>query len=91
MAAREGGIKPRYLPFGAYIMQKFGLSQKTIRKYLTPGPGGGIGIGPDVLSAYAYPFDQDLTTLHKGISHGAVTGPVVFAHLGHDLVRRQPA
>src|SRR6185437_2546929 len=24
------------------------------------------------------------------ISHAAVTGPVVFAHLGHDLVRREP-
>ena len=63
------GQKPHELDsitMEAYMMKEFGLSQETIRKYLTPGPGDGIGIGPDVLSAYAYPFGQDLTTLHKG-------------------------
>ncbi len=48
-----------------YMMQKFGLSRETIRKFLIPGPGDGYGIGPDVLSAYAYPFGDDPTTVRK--------------------------
>ena len=48
-----------------YMMQKFGISQETIRKFLIPGPGDGYGIGPDVLSAYAYPFGDDPTTVRK--------------------------
>ena len=39
-----------------HMMQKLGLSQETIRKCLIPGPGDGFGIGPDVLSAYAFGF-----------------------------------
>ncbi len=42
-----------------YMMQRFGLSQQTIRKFLMPGPGDGFGIGPDALSAYAFGFDGD--------------------------------
>ena len=42
-----------------YMMQKFGISQETIRKFLMPGPGDGFGIGPDVLSAYAFGFGGD--------------------------------
>jgi spermidine dehydrogenase len=37
-----------------YMMQTFGLSQETIRKCLTPGPGDSLGLGPDVMSAYAF-------------------------------------
>jgi len=43
----------------AFMMQRFGLSQETIRAFLTPGPGDGHGIGPDVLSAYAFSFGSD--------------------------------
>jgi spermidine dehydrogenase len=43
----------------AYMMQKFGLSQETIRKFLMPGPGDGFGMGPDALSAYAFGFGGD--------------------------------
>ena len=43
----------------AYMMQTFGLSQETIRRFLIPGPGDGFGIGPDVLSAYAFGFGGD--------------------------------
>jgi spermidine dehydrogenase len=57
-----------------YMMQKFGLSQETIRKFLTPGPGDGYGIGPDVLSAYAYPFGDDATTVRKGSTGQAFPG-----------------
>jgi spermidine dehydrogenase len=40
-----------------HLMEQ-GLSQETIRTMLTPGEGGGFGLGPDVLSAYtAYAFD----------------------------------
>jgi spermidine dehydrogenase len=42
-----------------YMMQKFGISQETVRKFLMPGPGDGYGIGPDVLSAYAFGFGGD--------------------------------
>jgi len=42
-----------------YMMQKFGLSRDTIRKFLVPGPGDGFGIGPDALSAYAFAFGGD--------------------------------
>jgi spermidine dehydrogenase len=42
-----------------YMMQKFGLSRETIRKFLVPGPGDGFGIGPDALSAYAFGFGGD--------------------------------
>jgi spermidine dehydrogenase len=42
-----------------YMIRKFGLSRETIRKFLVPGPGDGFGIGPDVLSAYAFGFGGD--------------------------------
>jgi spermidine dehydrogenase len=35
-----------------HIMQRFGLSQDTIRTFLSPVEGGGSGLGPDALSAY---------------------------------------
>jgi spermidine dehydrogenase len=42
----------------AHLMERYGLSRETIRTFMTPGEGGGFGIGPDVLSAYcAYAFD----------------------------------
>jgi spermidine dehydrogenase len=43
----------------AFMMQRFGLSQETIRTFLMPGPGDGHGIGPDVLSGYAFGFGSD--------------------------------
>jgi spermidine dehydrogenase len=43
----------------AYMMQRFGLSQEAIRKFLMPGPGDGYGMGPDALSAYAFGFNGD--------------------------------
>ena len=42
-----------------YMIQKFGLTRETIRKFLLPGPGDGFGIGADVLSAYAFGFGGD--------------------------------
>ncbi|HEV2495603.1 MAG TPA: FAD/NAD(P)-binding protein [Terriglobia bacterium] len=39
-------------------LMEFGLSRETVRTLMTPGEGGGFGLGPDVLSAYcAYAFD----------------------------------
>jgi spermidine dehydrogenase len=35
-----------------HIMQRYGLSQETIRTFLSPVEGGGSGLGPDALSAY---------------------------------------
>jgi spermidine dehydrogenase len=35
-----------------HIMRRSGLSQETIRTFLSPVEGGGSGLGPDALSAY---------------------------------------
>src|SRR5260370_5658572 len=35
-----------------HIIQRSGLSQETIRTFLSPVEGGGSGLGPDALSAY---------------------------------------
>src|SRR5262245_153360 len=49
-----------------HLMERFGISRETIRAYLSPVSGGGSGIGPDVLSAYAdcaadvlFPWEYD--------------------------------
>src|SRR5689334_9016121 len=40
-------------------MEEFGLSRETIRTFLSPVEGGGSGLGPDALSAYAdYAFEM---------------------------------
>jgi spermidine dehydrogenase len=36
-----------------HMMRRFGISRETIRTFLSPVEGGGSGLGPDVLSAYA--------------------------------------
>jgi spermidine dehydrogenase len=36
-----------------HMMERFGVSRETIRTFLSPVEGGGSGLGPDVLSAYA--------------------------------------
>ncbi len=36
-----------------HMMQLFGISRETIRTFLCPVEGGGSGLGPDALSAYA--------------------------------------
>ena len=36
-----------------HMMRRFGISRDTIRTFLSPVDGGGSGLGPDVLSAYA--------------------------------------
>ncbi len=48
-----------------HLMQRYGLSQETIRTFLSPVEGGGSGLGPDALSAYCdyaadllHPFDD---------------------------------
>ncbi|HEY1264587.1 MAG TPA: NAD(P)-binding protein, partial [Terriglobales bacterium] len=35
------------------IVRRFGISRETVRTFLSPVDGGGSGLGPDVLSAYA--------------------------------------
>lgn len=35
------------------LMRRYGISRETIRTFLSPVEGGGSGLGPDVLSAYA--------------------------------------
>ena len=36
-----------------HYMERFGLSQETVRTFLSPVEGGGSGLGPDALSAYS--------------------------------------
>jgi spermidine dehydrogenase len=48
-----------------HIMDRHGVSQETVRTFLSPVEGGGSGLGPDALSAYCdyaadllHPYDQ---------------------------------
>ena len=42
-----------------HYMERFGLSRETVRSFLSPVEGGGSGLGPDALSAYAdYAFEM---------------------------------
>ncbi len=63
----EGDAISRYLDsitLEQHYMERFGLSQETIRTFLSPVEGGGSGLGPDALSAYSeYAFEM-LRPLH---------------------------
>jgi len=42
-----------------YMMERHGISLETIRQFLSPGDGGGYGLGPDALSGFtAYAADM---------------------------------
>jgi spermidine dehydrogenase len=48
-----------------HIMQRYGINQETVRRFLCPVEGGGSGLGPDALSAYCnyaadllHPYDD---------------------------------
>jgi spermidine dehydrogenase len=52
----EGDAISRYLDsitLEQHYMERFGLSRETVRTFLSPVEGGGSGLGPDALSAYA--------------------------------------
>jgi len=52
----EGDAISRYLDsitLEQHYMERFGLSQETVRTFLSPVAGGGSGLGPDALSAYS--------------------------------------
>jgi spermidine dehydrogenase len=57
----EGDAISRYLDtitLEQHFQERFGLSQETCRKFLSPVEGGGAGLGPDALSAYSdYAFE----------------------------------
>jgi spermidine dehydrogenase len=57
----EGDPISRYLDtitLEQHYEQRFGLSQETVRTFLSPVEGGGSGLGPDALSAYCdYAFE----------------------------------
>jgi spermidine dehydrogenase len=58
----EGDAISRYLDtisLETHYMERFGLSQETVRTFLSPVEGGGSGLGPDALSAYCdYAFEM---------------------------------
>ncbi len=35
-----------------YMIERYGISRETIRAFLSPGEGGGYGLGPDALSGF---------------------------------------
>ncbi len=42
-----------------HLIARHGISQETVRTFLSPDEGGGFGLGPDALSGYtAYAFDM---------------------------------
>ncbi len=57
----EGDAISRYLDsitLEQHFHERFGLSQETVRRFLSPVEGGGAGLGPDALSAYSdYAFE----------------------------------
>lgn len=64
LESSQGFISPRYygdeisrqldsLSLEDHMMQRYGISRETIRTYLSPVAGGGSGLGPDALSAFA--------------------------------------
>jgi spermidine dehydrogenase len=63
----DGDATSRYLDsitLEQHMMKRFGLSQETIRTFLSPVEGGGSGLGPDALSGYSdYAFEM-LHPLH---------------------------
>jgi spermidine dehydrogenase len=58
----EGDAISRYLDsitLEQHYMERFGLSQETVRTFLSPVEGGGAGLGPDALSGYSdYAFEM---------------------------------
>jgi spermidine dehydrogenase len=58
----EGDAISRYLDsitLEQHYMERFGLGRETVRTFLSPVEGGGSGLGPDALSAYAdYAFEM---------------------------------
>lgn len=63
-AAQAPYLRPKYhgdpvsrhldtITLEEHMMQRFAISRDTIRTFLSPVEGGGSGIGPDALSAYA--------------------------------------
>ncbi len=58
----EGDAISRYLDaitLEQHYMERFRLSRETVRTFLSPVEGGGSGLGPDALSAYAdYAFEM---------------------------------
>jgi spermidine dehydrogenase len=58
----EGDAVSRYLDsitLEQHFMERFGLSQETVRTFLSPVEGGGAGLGPDALSGYSdYAFEM---------------------------------
>jgi spermidine dehydrogenase len=64
MTAGKPAPKPKYhgdpisrqldsITLEDHMIERYGISRAAIRKYLTPVAGGGSGLGPDALSAYA--------------------------------------
>ena len=51
-----------------HLMEAYGLSQETVRTYLSPISGGGSGLGADALSGYC---EYAADVLFRGITNKA--------------------
>src|SRR5215472_204026 len=70
-----------------HLIQDRGLSRDVIRTFMTPGEGGGYGLGPDVLSAYCeYAFD-DLHCLDDSAETGWQAFPGGNAGIARHIVK----
>jgi len=57
-----------------HMIERYGIARETIRNYLSPVEGGGSGLGPDALSAYA---DYAADLLHP-MDDSDATGTQMF-------------
>jgi spermidine dehydrogenase len=70
-----------------HLIRDRGLSREVIRTFMTPGEGGGYGLGPDVLSAYCeYAFD-DLHCLDDSAETGWQAFPGGNAGIARHIVK----
>lgn len=63
-----------------HIMQRYGISQETVRTFLCPVEGGGSGLGPDALSAFCdyaadllHPYDDGTDAMVQMFPGGNTT------------------
>ncbi|HUI40395.1 MAG TPA: NAD(P)-binding protein [Terriglobia bacterium] len=70
-----------------HLIRDRGLTRDVIRTFMTPGEGGGYGLGPDVLSAYCeYAFDE-LHCLDDSAETGWQAFPSGNGGIGRHIVK----
>lgn len=70
-----------------HLIETRGLSRDTIRALMTPGEGGGFGLGPDVLSAYCACAFEELGCLDDTAETGWQSFPGGNAGIARQIVK----